>query len=491
MSAPTPERTPSSEEKFDQLSQAELLVRREQIDAQLDGLEADLSKYMAGLQENNDPQVAFIEQLEDDERSDATLPETRPAYSYMIERGEGILSPDLLALFKEAETLDKTEEKILDQLDARFAPGLMRYARDEAMELISNIDYVAVGKLKKGASPDLPDSDGIRLRDFEQALPRPDTVVAWLHNIAYDEPENLNYRYAELQVDEVERCKEILERWGVGSKKPWPKSAYDHTELERAEELNNRYRNYHNQLSALAAESQPLLPIHEWAVDLPNTEVTKFYEHLASIDIEKELERLEIEGLELLPFEFTDTELSDYIRTHIPAIALEGLNKIVFRAASEDEKKYADQNNIFDGRGIPLAHHTHALSSNSAEIVIYVDTLQKKYNELISRDQEKAFVEWVVKNQLLDTVAHELGHALHHTLPVSILHEWDEVAASENVEVTNYVAEMNKLDNRYRFMEDFADSFSLYTNDPRGLSTLARKRYIKMDELVTKLKPSA
>jgi hypothetical protein len=231
--------------------------------------------------------------------------------------------------------------------------------------------------------------------------------------------------------------------------------------------------------------------MHEWAVDLPDTEVAKFYEHLASIDIEKELARLDIEGLELLPFEFTNTELCSYVRTHIPAIALEGLNKIVFRVASEDEKNYADQNNIFDGRGIPLAHHAHSLSSNSAEIVIYVDTLQKKYDELISRDQEKPFVYWVVKNQVLDMVAHEFGHALHHTLPVSILHEWDEVAASENVEVTTYVAEMNKLDNRYRFMEDFADSFSLYTNDPQELSTLAHKRYIKMDELVTKLKPAA
>lgn len=491
MSAPSLEHTPYSTETLDQLPQSELLNRREQVDAQIDDLESNISEYLAGLQEKNDPQLASIEQLEDEEQSDTSLPEARSAYTYMIERGEGILSPDLLALFKEAETLDKTEEKILDQLDARFAPGLMRYARDEAMELIANIDYVAVGKLKKGSSPDLPDSDGIRLRDFEQTLPRPDTVVARLHNIAYDEPENLNYRYAELQVDEVERCKEILDRWGVGSKKPWPKSAYDHTELERAEELNNRYRNYHNQLSALAAESLPLLPMHEWAVDLPDTEVTKFYEHLASIEIEKELERIAVEGTELLPFEFTDTELRDYIRTHIPAIALEGLDKIIFRKTNEEEKKHHDSSNIFDGKGVTLAHHAHSLTSNSAEIVIFVDKFQKSHDDLTSKDPEKVFVDWVVKNQVFDTVAHELGHALHHTLPVSILHEWDEVAASENVEVTNYVAEMNRLDNRYRFMEDFADSFSLYTNDPRGLSTLAYKRYIKMDELVTKLKPAA
>lgn len=497
MSAPSHEPAPSSAENLDQLSQSELLSRREQIDAQLDDLESDISEYLAGLQEKNDPQLAFIEQLEDDgqlleddEWSDATLSEARPTYGHMIERGEGILSPELLDLLKKIETLERTEKKILDQLDAKFAPGLMRYATDEALEIISNLDYVAVGKLKKGASPDLPDSDGIRLRYFEQTLPHPDTVVAWLHNIAYDEPENLNYRYAELQVDEIERCKEILERWGVGSKKPWPKAVYDHTELERAEQLNNRYRHYHNERSALAAESEPLLPMHEWAVHPSAEDASKYYTQLASIDIKKELERISITGLEHLPIDMTRGDISEYIESYIPAIALEGVDTIKFRETNEDEKASLVNSKLFDGKGMIAGHHSHDLKENSATIVIHIDAIKKRYDNYIRTLSDDEAVRWT-KYEIFNTLAHELGHALHHTLPVSILHTWDEVASNEHADVTNYVSEMNKEEHPLRFMEDFADTFMTYVNEPWELKRVAPQRYDAMQTILTELKSAS
>ncbi|MEO5499605.1 MAG: hypothetical protein ABIR46_03835 [Candidatus Saccharimonadales bacterium] len=490
MSAPTLEHAPSSIEHLDQLSQADLLERRGQIDAQLDTYDTELHDQFKKLEESNDPQISIIDQLLVDQESDANISEVVSSYSYMIKHGESLLSPELLGTFKKIDDLDRDEDELVAQLDTRFAPGLMQYARDEALEIYSNLDYVAAGKLEKGASPDLPDSDGIQLRINEQTLPHPEEVAAKLRDIAYAEHANLNYRYAEMQVDEIERCKQILERWGVGTKQPLPKPVYDHTELERAEELNTRYRNYHNQFSAISAESKPLLPIHEWAVNLPDAEAENYYDHLASIDLEKELERIKVDGLELLPFDFSEAELRDYIRSNIPAIALEGLNNIVFRNATEKEIERDSRSNTFNGKGVTLAHHSHDLSENSADIVVFVDRYQKSHDDLILKDPNKLFVDWIVKNQVLDTVAHELAHALHHTLPVSILHEWDQVASDEKVEVTGYVSEMNKLDHNHRYMEDFADSFSLYVNDPRELSTLAGKRYAMMRAIVTKLKPT-
>jgi hypothetical protein len=489
MSAPSPEHSHPSAETLDQLSQSDLLERRAHIDEQLDRVDAELKDYVDKLKEAHDPELTILERIEDDEQSDPDLRGTRPVYSYMIERGEGLLSAELITLFQKMDTLDQTEEKVLDQLDTRFAPGLIRYARDEALEIISNLDYVTIGQIEKNKSLVLPDSDGIPLRELEDSLPRPDAVVKKLHDIAYDGHANSNYRYAELLVDEIERCKAILKRWGVGTIQPLPKPVYDHVELERAEELNNRYRNYHNEVSALSAELRPLLPMHEWAVNLPDGERDKFYDHLASIDLEKELARLKFEGLELLPFEFTDAELRDYIHDKIPAIALEGLNTIVFRASSTEETERDRASNTFGGKGETLAHHAHDLSENRAEIVIFTDKFQKLYDKYMRVDPDEIFVEWIVKNELLDTLAHEFGHALHHTLPVSILHEWDEVAGSEDVEVTSYVSEMNKLDHRFRYMEDFADSFSIYANKPRDLLVLAEKRFEKMREIITRLTP--
>ncbi len=492
MSAPKLEHAPSSIENLDQLSQADLLDRRDALEIQIAACEEQLTAYIDHLEMSKDPEYFVLEQLETDqfsEDNEGTANES--PFHYLIEHGEGLLSPSFLEKFTVLATAMESEQDVDNQLDTRFAPGLIRHVEQEAMALYANIDYVAVGKLEKGKSPDLPDGDGVRLREFEETLPHPDEVVSKLRAIAYNENRNKSYRYAEMQVDEIERCKEILERWGVGTKKPWPEIVYDHTELERAEELNKRYRNYHNQFSALAAESQPLLPMHEWGVNLPDTEVSKYYEHLASIDMEKELERIKISGLDLLPFEFTDVDLRDYIRTNIPAIALEGLHKVTFRNTAEDEKNRKSHSDLYGGKSVTTGHHSHNKKENSAEIVIFVDQFQILYDYLLENFPDKEVVTGWTKNDFLDTVAHEFGHALHHTLPVSILHEWDTVAGTEKAEVTSYVAEMNKHEHVHRYMEDFADSFSLSVNRPYELHNKAQQRFRKMQEIVSKLKPAA
>ena len=85
-----------------------------------------------------------------------------------------------------------------------------------------------------------------------------------------------------------------------------------------------------------------------------------------------------------------------------------------------------------------------------------------------------------------NTLDHELAHYAHQQrLTVAWLRRWNEVAASETVNVTHYVENMHS-DNPVRkgdpALEDLAESSALYMNRPGRLLSIAPERFSLLNE---------
>lgn len=270
---------------------------------------------------------------------------------------------------------------------------------------------------------------------------------------------------------------------------------YDIDELNRAYELNERYRPRHSSLHPEVAEQKSLLPTHYWQVGM--TDETRAYleEYLRAIDARKDLTSLQIEGLELLPFSLDVSEVGDFLRD-IPGITFDGLTGIYFHERPlEDRHIKTDEAN---GRWEILAEHQHNFETNDTQVLMRADAIsryfEKRYNEAVAQGKASNESQLSARDAariqtieyIKDTIVHELGHAFLYRLPVALVNDWD-VAVFESITdqpVSRYVEMTDTLQLGSYPIEDFAESFMLCLLHPDQLRDIAPDRAAAMQALI-------
>lgn len=273
---------------------------------------------------------------------------------------------------------------------------------------------------------------------------------------------------------------------------------YDLAELERAYELNERYhRPYHGQMYPDEAIEMSLLPTHEWQVHLDDDQRAHLERYLKSLDATRELERVSIDGVELLPFETDETTIKDLLRD-IPAIALENVD-LIFRKKTALE--IADDKETMGAAWVSLAGYGHNPAANRAEITVWVDPLARQLKKRLrempkptSPTEEEERTEWITERSLAylqKTLTHEFGHAFHTKLPVSLLHDWEMAvdASDHDQAVTDYVEQIDIFEPHNSRVEEFADSFTLCRLQPRVLQERSQDHYVAMQALINSCRP--
>lgn len=387
----------------------------------------------------------------------------------LLAYGQQALPAEYYATLQDLLYLNQQEEAINSKLDARAGKQLSDYVQQQAQQLLDAFD---VKQFSDGSYSE--DDEAVILAAINDL----ETVV-----VRYSD----SYAWGELAYDTVEKNRLLLEDYNLLSSTAEPVSPpYDSAELQRAHTLNNRYRPYHNELYPYTAQDKPLLPTHHWQVTLTPEQREAWTHHLQSIDAEAELNRLSIEGLDRLPFTYTQQQLRAYL-AQIPGIAFEGVDTLVFKYA--DDELDDSVATALGEAWTTLAHHHHDQLENRAHIIVWLDPIVKQFQaalEAAEPSSEQA-ASVAATETMQATIMHEFGHALHSTLPVSLLHDWDEAArgATTDQPVSAYVAVMNHIGHEHYMKEDFADSFMLYMTSPIKLFSIAPERCAAMHRLVT------
>jgi hypothetical protein len=373
--------------------------------------------------------------------------------------------------------------------DAAMGNGeFAAYVRNEAQELLGAIDTMKL--YHGGYSQEEQSAITLAKENLQRVMAESD----------------MSDEAAELRYERVERSREILEAMHIlrssaehETERNEPRQ-YDLNELYRAYALNQRYRTHESELHPDAAQDRPLLPTHLWQVTLTDDQRAYLERHLRAIDAEKEIARLEVEGLDLLPFALTTAEVKGFLRD-IPGIAFEGVTRLSFKERPpEDADVRLDET---DTRWVSLAVHSHDTQENSAQITVWIDAIEvryeKMYRQVLAQCASQAHPDVSARaaatahtiRHLKDTIVHEFGHAFHYKLPVGLLHDWDvAVAGAEDDQpVSQYVEIADTLEPDTYHVEDFADSFKLCLLRPGELAHLASVRYAAMQALISSCRP--
>ena len=204
------------------------------------------------------------------------------------------------------------------------------------------------------------------------------------------------------------------------------------------------------------------LPPFEYELDIHSDSYKTLTEQAKMIDATEALQNIEVIGLgDNLPFAYTEAQLKFLLRTFVPPIALAAVDRIEFRALTEEE----------DAEDTTLGFHDPA-NKNGNTIVIsdkqVWDTFHY-YRQYGDPDQAKSVAEFLMEN----TVIHEFAHALEDELPVAIMKYWHEQCENDNTFVTSYVKRCFDEDRQNKYLEDFAESMKLYIMQPGTLLDLS------------------
>jgi hypothetical protein len=476
-------------EELSRLDHDGLLQKRKSLDEAEDALGDEIQEYL----KSHEDEAAVLEKIDDNFWASPESSRETDVREHILSLDDGTLSESLRAMLRKSLLASREHEKVEQELTRRYGKELHEFAQQEAEKLLNYVDNVEVQRLWKSDAK-LPDNDGLEPDQFTGGITAAITIVDHLVGIVDGQYNSGNdYSIAEAEYDAVERGRDVLERWGVLREKPVDKMADVPTATEeqlRAVVLNRAYRPYHNEVPAYMAPMKSFLPMHEWAVHLDDVERSALDRHLQSIDVKKEVERLAIRGIELLPFHYDEAELREHL-LRIPGIAFEGVREIVFKKKTEEEHTQDSKLEKWDGKSVvETGHHYHDLRQNSAEIVIWVDQPEQIYD--FRRDQHG---DDVAKRfaiiEMEETIDHEFGHALHTKLPVHLLDEWEASAQAFDVDVSEYVRQKHGSNDTHYKMENFADTFALYINDPTQLD---KKHFDAMNNIyrrTTPVKPAA
>jgi hypothetical protein len=224
----------------------------------------------------------------------------------------------------------------------------------------------------------------------------------------------------------------------------------------------------------------------DYAMQIGSDEYTQLTENARKIDGEAALERLDVVGdFAALPFDFSEADLKEYLVGNIPPIALSSLKRISFRELTAEESK----------EDTTLGIHRYSKELAGSEIVISTSKIAEHYSTVASnpygdKKQNEENAKKFAKILMLRTISHEFGHELHDMLTAAALARWEEKRQSDPTFITKYVQSMHESDHRHRYMEDFADTLSLFLNMPDELRLLSPVRYAAMEEIYADFMPN-
>lgn len=394
-----------------------------------------------------------------------------------VKSGMSLLSGILLDYQNIRQQLERNES----ELDEGAGKELNAYAREQAGLLLSRVDEDLIAKFGKEK---VPPPDSYEGRVDASSISKLTSTLDQLKEINGSESDQ--YHIAEYYLDCIESAEEIFTEWGVIDRDTLAveKAKYNLDELERAYDLNKTYRNYHRELSPIEAVTKNLLPIHEWGVNLDEHAVASQVEHLRNLDKEGLIEGIDIDITKAGVRGLTVEQIKDTMR-RFPAITFEGVRRVSFRSGEGDV--YFDTPD--DDEFSTTAYHLHDRAQNSAEIVVFThlwDDIRAEH----ATDYTDDFINRMHINEMMESLSHELGHALHTKLPVSFLGAWDNIALAENVDVSEYVA-LSRIEGILRHKrEDFADSVKLYIVSPEDLRVQAPKRHLMIKTIFQALDPT-
>ncbi len=278
----------------------------------------------------------------------------------------------------------------------------------------------------------------------------------------------------------TEQAVGVLEKWQVIGDKPLSVSKAPEVEpldVSRCltESLSGLYRTGYNNATYDHDRAADNPPRYQWEVNLSPEELAVFERGAKSIDVDKELHRIAIEGCDLLPYPGLESEIRAYTKQNIPPLALEGVSRIIFREKTDEER-------LRDLRqGAPsLGMHSFSSFDNAGQIVIYSDPYKQRIN---SSDQPKT------KDDIFETLTHEYGHALSTVLPAALLSRWHTMAINHKEYVSPYAEYHYRRSTGDQYTEDFAESFRLYVRAPHTLVTRSQKRWGQMMEVFSYTMP--
>jgi hypothetical protein len=226
------------------------------------------------------------------------------------------------------------------------------------------------------------------------------------------------------------------------------------------------------------------LPAHEFDGDIGSEGYAQFVEQAREIALADAHKNLEISGsIENLPFEFSETELRLFLITSVPAVALKSVKRIQFRPLSDEEDEVDNKLGIF----------RHSKELDGWEIVVSDVKVKENYEDTLKYYAEYDDAEDIAlhhaKTQMLRTITHEFGHALHEVLPVAALKRWEDKRVTDPTNITAYVKSRHDEDHPHRYMEDFADSMAKFIVSPAELSLTSSVRYEAMQEIYEEYMP--
>lgn len=361
--------------------------------------------------------------------------------------------------FATIESLSHEEMGISLALDRGHGKEFNQFVRSQASELLKSVDRIMLER---------ESSIALGAREVNGAM-----LYDILQSCAKDDGDD-TFEHAEFYFDTLEEVRIALNKLnsindkGDDSVKESEETNYD---AEIITTILKRYK---------GSKKQYVKNAPAWENSLTDTpsERAALEKYLTLLDKEAAIDAISIEGVEKL-FSLTGVRQDENILNKLreyPTIALQEIKRILFLEKpsdiSEDEKRHLDSE---------LGYHKPNADEADSTIVVWLDKPHKVYEEWAAWNPN--FATRMAMSSLFQTLDHEMGHALHTALPVSLLHEWDQLVRSENIDVTGYVAHMQSEEHVHYESEDFADTFGMYLRVPDDLLSIAPKRYEAMKRL--------
>lgn len=221
--------------------------------------------------------------------------------------------------------------------------------------------------------------------------------------------------------------------------------------------------------------------------------------HDRLIDGAEAVAKMEITGdLSKLPFEFSATALREILQDYVPAVALAHVKRVEFRPLTKDEAESDTALGLHipdrDGTGSTIIISDERVVEHYQERMRLMNAVKHqlvgdfKNPDDYDTDAKRIAEEFALEH-MMETVAHEFGHAMHDAIPVAALRRWDEQISGDKTNITPYIKLNHDQNSRNRYIEDFAESFSMFTVRPDKLALISPARFEAMEEIFDDFMP--
>lgn len=226
------------------------------------------------------------------------------------------------------------------------------------------------------------------------------------------------------------------------------------------------------------------LPADEIETDINSEAYAGLIEEARSVDSFAALQQLEISGsFEKLPFDLSESELKLFLLRSVPAAAIASVERISFRALTKEED---EEDNT---RGL----HVWSEELGGSEIIISDTKVHEHYQNILELFGDvpfaKQYAQERAKERMFRSIVHEFGHELHEILPLASLKRWEDQRSTDQTNITPYVKDRHDSKHRHRYMEDFADTMTLFINQPEELMVISPTRFYAMRQIFEEIMP--